>query len=462
MKLSLRNLLDRCLRDRSPGKSLFVASMGCLIGSFLIISAFQIYADSGTWEDENAGKFITLNKKVEGGLLQNLGSNGKAFMPTEIDQITKLSGVQDLGGFSRNHFPVTVHIWPSGKIGLGSAARADLFFESIPDRFLDQQPEHWQWDENKTFVPIMVPKFYLDLWNFGLAPSRSEYPALSLESASSMPIEIFIGGTQPVRMLGKFVAFSKRINSVLVPLDFLNWANSKHGWKDQEKYYFLWNDGDIEGPPISLSELREMQTEESSEIIVSEITEPEKQIRWSDLVNQEKTEDGPARLIINLNHSSEDEFFQEVQNLGYETNQEQPSISWISKAANALIIGTAGLGALLSFLSIATFTSCLRLMVIQSGEKARNLIHLGFSPKQISWIFKRRLNWWFGTMMGTSLIAVLATKSVLKNLFADYGHELTGSLSWETLTGSLLYAIIFLLINYRVISKTVRSFEASR
>ena len=64
--------------------------------------------------------------------------------------------------------------------------------------------------------------------------------------------------------------------------------------------------------------------------------------------------------------------------------------------------------------------------------------------------------------MGTSLIAVLATKSVLKNLFADYGHELTGSLGWETLIGSLLYAIIFLLINYRVISKTVRSFGANR
>ena len=44
--------------------------------------------------------------------------------------------------------------------------------------------------------------------------------------------------------------------------------------------------------------------------------------------------------------------------------------------------------------------------------------------------------------MGTSLIAVLATKSVLKNLFADYGHERLEA--WlETLTGSLLYAIIF-------------------
>ena len=76
-----------------------------------------------------------------------------------------------------------------------------------------------------------------------------------------MPIEIFIGETQPVRMLGKFVAFSKRINSVLVPEPFLNWANSHY---DSERPRNLLLSGMMEilnGPPISLSELREMQTE---------------------------------------------------------------------------------------------------------------------------------------------------------------------------------------------------------
>ena len=47
-----------------------------------------------------------------------------------------------------------------------------------------------------SIVPIMVPKFYLDLWNFGLAPSRVEYPALSTDAATGMPIEIFIGKTE--------------------------------------------------------------------------------------------------------------------------------------------------------------------------------------------------------------------------------------------------------------------------
>ena len=97
------------------------------------------------------------------------------------------------GGFTRNKFPLTLYIWPMGKVGLGAAAKTDLFFESIPDEFLDFVPEEWEWDENSSTVPIIVPKFYLDLWNFGLAPSRFEYPTLSKEAATGMPIELFIG-----------------------------------------------------------------------------------------------------------------------------------------------------------------------------------------------------------------------------------------------------------------------------
>ena len=147
-------------------------------------------------------------------------------------------------------------IWPSGRVGLGAAARADIFFESIPDRFIDEKSAFWEWEENQSFVPIMVPKFYLDLWNFGLAPSRNEYPSLSLQSASSIPIEIFIGKDQAVRLLGRFVAFSKRINSILVPQSFLQWANSRFAESNKDHFFFVWENGQIKGPPISLDTLK--------------------------------------------------------------------------------------------------------------------------------------------------------------------------------------------------------------
>ena len=179
-----------------------------------------------------------------------------------------------MGSFTRNHFPVTLNIWPSGKIGLGAAARADLFFESIPDSFLDQNPRFWNWEKNASFVPIIVPKFYLDLWNFGLAPSRTEYPSLSEKTASSMPIEIFIGEDQSVRLIGKFVAFSKRINSVLVPEGFLRWANLAYETEDRESYFFLWDNGEIKGPPVSLAELKNRPLSQLELLEVSPVDRP--------------------------------------------------------------------------------------------------------------------------------------------------------------------------------------------
>ena len=233
-------------------------------------------------------------------MLLNLSSNSEVFSLDEISRIKQIDGVQDLGRFSRNHFPVTVHIWPSGKIGFGAAARADLFFESI-DRFLDQIPEEWGWEENDSFVPIMVPKFYLDLWNFGLAPARHEYPALSRETAKSMPIEIFLGENGSKKMIGRFVAFSKRINSVLVPEDFLQWANQKYATEDTEKYFFTWEGGQINGPPLSRTELKALPDQKLKQLLISSLEEPEKKQFFHDLNDTTSSTSNAARLIVQLN-----------------------------------------------------------------------------------------------------------------------------------------------------------------
>ena len=119
-------------------------------------------------ENEGPKNYFTINKKVEGGALVNFKKE-ESFSKEELDNIRNLDGVKRIGGFTRNQFPLTLYIWPTGKIGLGAAAKTDLFFESIPDEFLDFIPEEWDWEENSSLIPIMVPKFYLDLWNFGLA-----------------------------------------------------------------------------------------------------------------------------------------------------------------------------------------------------------------------------------------------------------------------------------------------------
>ena len=138
-------ILQSCLQVAGPRRELAIASLGCLLGSTLLLLALQFFQDANQYLDQNEGpkNFFTLNKKVEGGALVNLGKKDPAFSPAELESIGNLEGVKRIGGFVRNQFPVTVYIWPTGKVGMGSAAKADLFFESIPDDFLDFIPEQW-------------------------------------------------------------------------------------------------------------------------------------------------------------------------------------------------------------------------------------------------------------------------------------------------------------------------------
>jgi hypothetical protein len=460
MNAKVRSILRLCLDPSSSGKELALASLGCLLGSFLLLFAVQLYTDSQTMigEKEQGSSFFTLNKKVQGGLLLNLSTNNKSFTQDEIEQIKQIEGVEDLGSFSRNHFPLTIHVWPAGKIGLGSAARADLFFEAIPNRFLDQIPDGWDWEENDSIVPIIVPKFYLDLWNFGLAPSRPEYPALSLEAASSMPVEIWIGEDQSSKMIGRFVAFSKRINSVLVPQLFLEWANRTFADEPNQKYFFVWKNGEITSPPMSFTDLKNLAESSLDKLVVSPIEEPAKQILFQSLSGNQSEDNQTARLIVQVKDSEAQIFSDTISRVGYETNREMPQSGWIHQIASFLTWGTGGLGALLSILSIGTFTSSFKLMIAQSSGVARDLTHLGFSEKQISWIFFQKFSKLFGLIWVVSLLFCFAIKEIVQSQIKPYGLATSDGLSWITLLLAILYAAVFIGINYQVIRGSVSTF----
>ena len=76
-----KNSLHACLRVSGPSRELWIASLGCLIGSTLLILAIQLYQDATTFLHESEGpkNYFTLNKKVEGGALVNLGKNEQSF-----------------------------------------------------------------------------------------------------------------------------------------------------------------------------------------------------------------------------------------------------------------------------------------------------------------------------------------------------------------------------------------------
>ncbi|MEC8244194.1 MAG: hypothetical protein VX038_05065 [Verrucomicrobiota bacterium] len=455
---SSNSKLGSCLVSRGPRRELFIASFGCFIGTTLLVLGIQIYQDATIYLENNDGpkNYFTINKKIEGGALLNLAKKEDSFDKKELDTISQLNGVKRIGGFVRNKFPISLYIWPSGKIGFGAAAKTDLFFESIPDEFLDFIPKEWEWEENASIVPIMVPKFYLDLWNFGLAPSRVEYPALSTDAAKGMPIEIFIGKNKETTLNGRFVAFSKRINSVLVPESFLNWANQKFAQPDSGDFYFLWKEGTIDGPPRSRSDLSKLQTlSDFKSWEISPLGNPASRSSISSLLQKQNSDNEPSRIILEISDTPSPALLEYIDRNEYELNREFPDQDLVKMALQGVFAGVIGIGILLSLLSIATFATSFKLVVSQSSEHVKNLLLLGFSPGQISQVFYIRFQKLFIYIISGSFVVCLLSKYFLNQTAIEFGINIESNFSGYTVVFTVLYSIVFLVVNKISISNSV-------
>lgn len=89
--------------------------------------------------------------------------------------------------------------------------------------------DKWSFNPASDIVPIIIPRNYLNLYNFGFAQSRN-LPQLSEGVMGMVNLDIRIMGNGQVKqMKGNIVGFSNRLNTILVPESFMNWANEAYG-----------------------------------------------------------------------------------------------------------------------------------------------------------------------------------------------------------------------------------------
>ena len=401
----MKELLTKALWKNQPRRELFLAAAGCFAGTFLLLAAVQFQTDArSTLEDREAPtNYFSINKRISGSGIENVGKSYD-FNTSEISEIQNRPEILELGTFARSRFAVTLHLWPAGKLfGLGKAAKADVFFESVPDQFIDTKAESWQWKPGDPFIPLIIPKFYLDLWNLGFAPTREEYPTLGMEAALRMPLDVFLGNPPDEMLAGKFVGFSRRINGILVPESFLDWANEKY----------------------SLEEDRNA-TSSSSRLIV-------------------RTEAAPGKELISF-----------LDGLDYELNREMPEGDGLNDAITWAFLGLAGIGIAISLLSVATFAVSFRLVVTRAAERITNLLYLGFEHQALSQIYLSRFLRLFVISFGASFLALWATKNAVDEKLAELSIEVPIGLAEPTFVVAGLYALLFAAANLFVIRNAIR------
>lgn len=189
----------------------------------------MFYIDSrGIWDDDESvinTDYLVINKKVTSA--STLGDRGATrFTEADIADLQVQPWVRRVGEFSSSDFRVYASVSQGGR-GMETA----LFFESVPDLFVDASPADWKFEPGQTTVPVMIPKDYLALYNFGFAGSAG-LPQLSEQLISGIPLKLYMrseDGSRSMQMEGHIAGFSNRLNTVLVPDGFMQYANSQLG-----------------------------------------------------------------------------------------------------------------------------------------------------------------------------------------------------------------------------------------
>ena len=354
-----------------------------LCGMVIVLLSVQFYKDIlpvFTEGDSFIKKdYIIVSKKVS-TLVAFVGKSN-TFSDKDIADIKAQSFTKEVGAFTPSQFKVSAGM---GMEKVGLQMSTDMFFESVPDGFVDVNLDKWVFNENEPVIPIIIPRNYLNLYNFGFAQSRS-LPQLSEGVMGMVNLDIRISGDGRREVFkGNIVGFSNRLNTILVPETFMRWANESFA-------------------PGTKSE--------------------------------------PSRLIVEVNNPTDDRIAKYFKDKGYDTEGDKldaGKTTWFLKVIVGIVLSV---GLLISVLSFYILMLSIYLLLQKNTTKLENLLLIGYSPAKVA-LFYQLL-----TLGLNAIVLVLSISIVLyvRGSYMEWIRKLfpqldEGSVWQAMLVGVLLFA----------------------
>lgn len=301
------------------------AVLGTMAGFVLLLSGIQFYENMNRILSANKDlldpEFIIINKKVNIG--QTMGLAGGGFSEEEILEMENQPFTDRVAPFISNEFPISALTLSKQFPNFYT----ELFFEAVPDEYIDVKSEEWKWEKGKGTIPVILPQDYLNLYNFGFAQSQG-LPQIPKEMISMVRFQVILKGlNEKVTYDGKIIGFSNRINSILVPYDFLTWANKRFGYLDKS---------------------------------------------------------APSRIILVSNDPTDPAIVRFIEDKGYDTIREKLKSSRLNIILKFLLSFLVVIAGIIIGLALMIFMLSLQLLISRSAEKIRRLNKLGFHHQEIS------------------------------------------------------------------------------
>ena len=366
--------------------------IGLGIGVLLLLASVQMYVNLQQLLKENTIRkggfdYISVTKRVTNETMGRPEKN--VFYKKDIDALKAQAFIADVAPLEANQFRVQLS---AGDI---LAFKTDLFLESIEDQFLDTLPGSFHWQQGQSNVPVIISSDYLEAYNI-YAPAQG-LPQVSQETAVNIPVVITVSGNgRKTDFYGSVVAFSDRINSVLVPKTFLDWANATYG----------------EG----------------------EMT-------------------GFGRLFIKTPDANNPEFLSYLEKNGFAVNKDKTKFGRTKQILQGVFTGLGVFGLLVVVMALLLFSFYLQLVIARSKDALQLLLLIGYSPLWLSKNVSRRFIPVYLAIVVTALLLTQLMQWAFHR-FVMYGRdEIQTPVHWAVMALALLLVFLSMITNYRLVKK---------
>ncbi len=376
---------------------------GLMIGTFIIFAAISFFIDvkpifddkQSFWKDE----YIIINKKITLGDTYSQISDSRKDKPLfnteEIANIRKQSFVKDVAEFTPCSFMVSAYTDLNSPL---AGFYTDLFFESVPDKYIDVNYNDWNWQEGDNFIPTILPKVYLNLYNFGFAQSQN-LPQVSEDGAGMVEFNIIIEGqNKQQKFKTRIVGFSESINTILVPKSFIDWANANFGNDPHPK---------------------------------------------------------PGRLIVIAKDPASSELADFIEKNNYDVIKSELSNS----KALAFLKLTTGIvfiiGMVIILLALAMMVISLQLLLTRNSENIIKLNILGYTISEIARPYKYLISILFSATFIFSLVPLFIFRTYYSKNLIFFGYQNSAEIFTSLILPGLLFNTILVFMLFYLINKGI-------
>ena len=401
----MNRLVNKLLRRHINAWQLAGFVLANLCGMAIVLTAVQFFSDlqpllTGNDSFMRPGH-IVITKRVS--TVGTLTGASTAFTDKEIEDIGEQPFVQKMGRYTPALFGVFATI---GGGSLPVSFSTDMFFEAVDDKFLDVDLKQWHYDPDSYDVPIILPRTYLNLYNFGFASSQG-LPTVSEDLVGAITINLRLTGiaagprTNNVQLkTGHVVGFSRRLNTILVPQAFMDDMNRK----------------------------------------LAPGVEPQ-----------------PSRLIVNVANPADERIAEYLEQKGYDTEAADTDASRAASLMKMITTVVLGVGLIISILAFYVLLLSIFLLLQKHTEKIDNLLLIGYTPGNVARPFHLLTIVLNVIVLIGALIAVVLIRRWYLPLFGELYANFEASAFVPTLLVGLAILLLVSVINYVAITRKVKA-----